>query len=268
MQIIYTADNAIEAHVITHMLEQAGIHAIINGEFLQSAAGELPAAGNIKISVPNDDVHKARELIDEWDKHSLNPEPYEKHKSQTPKENGHSFKTVILAFITGLFLSSLYFYVPVNNEGDDYNRDGILDTMFYYTAHGILKKVTIDVNFDEKIDRIEYSDPSGFIEHAKEDTNYDGYFDTLSKYENGNISKTTVDYNKDKRADRTYIYDKNGQLRTMYYHHEKTENIIKISDFENARLISSRLDENNDEIMDVKYTYDIYENILSKIELK
>ena len=44
MTIVYAATNAVEAHMIVHLLQQSEIEAHIDGEHLQGAVGELPAA--------------------------------------------------------------------------------------------------------------------------------------------------------------------------------------------------------------------------------
>ncbi len=50
-----------------HQLQQAGIEAVIQGEYLQGGIGELPAAGNIRVMVGEDDVAEARQVIADWD---------------------------------------------------------------------------------------------------------------------------------------------------------------------------------------------------------
>ncbi|MGH8236853.1 MAG: DUF2007 domain-containing protein [Steroidobacteraceae bacterium] len=67
MQRVYQALNNIQAHMVMHVLEQAGVHAQVQGEFLQSGAGELPV-GLVGVAVADEDVELAREVIDEWEK--------------------------------------------------------------------------------------------------------------------------------------------------------------------------------------------------------
>jgi tRNA nucleotidyltransferase/poly(A) polymerase len=45
MKTIYQAVNAIEAHMLRDLLAQEGLSPVIQGEHLQGAVGELPAAG-------------------------------------------------------------------------------------------------------------------------------------------------------------------------------------------------------------------------------
>ena len=67
MKTVYDASSNIEAHLIMHQLQQAGIEATIQGEYLQGGIGELPAAGNIRVVVPAKDVAEARQVIADWE---------------------------------------------------------------------------------------------------------------------------------------------------------------------------------------------------------
>jgi putative signal transducing protein len=67
MKSVFDASSNIEAHLVVHQLQQAGIEAAIQGEFLQGGIGELPAAGNIRVMVGEDDVDEARQVIADWD---------------------------------------------------------------------------------------------------------------------------------------------------------------------------------------------------------
>jgi hypothetical protein len=67
MKTVYDAATNIEAHLVMHQLQQAGIEASIQGEFLQGGIGELPAAGNIRVMVDPKDEAEARLVIADWD---------------------------------------------------------------------------------------------------------------------------------------------------------------------------------------------------------
>ena len=68
MQRVYQAANSIEAHMVVHMLEEAGVSAHVQGEYLQSGAGELPVGNLVGVVVADDDVEIAREIISDWEK--------------------------------------------------------------------------------------------------------------------------------------------------------------------------------------------------------
>ena len=68
MKRVYNAANHIQAHMVMHVLEQAGVHALVQGEFLQSGAGELPVGNLVGVAVDDEDVAVAREIIEDWEK--------------------------------------------------------------------------------------------------------------------------------------------------------------------------------------------------------
>ncbi len=67
MKTVFDASSNIEAHLVMHQLQQAGIEATIQGEYLQGAIGELPAAGFIRVLVKAKDVDAARQVIADWE---------------------------------------------------------------------------------------------------------------------------------------------------------------------------------------------------------
>ena len=68
MKRVYNAANNIQAHIVMHVLEQAGVHALVQGEFLQSGAGELPVGNLVGVAVDDEDVEIAREIIEDWER--------------------------------------------------------------------------------------------------------------------------------------------------------------------------------------------------------
>ncbi|MCY7354705.1 MAG: DUF2007 domain-containing protein [Lysobacter sp.] len=52
MKVVYEAGNVIDAHLVRHALEHAGIPAFVRGEALLGAIGELPVFGMIAVCVP------------------------------------------------------------------------------------------------------------------------------------------------------------------------------------------------------------------------
>lgn len=67
MKTVFDASSNIEAHLAMHQLQQAGIAAAIQGEYLQGGIGELPAIGNVRVVVPDEDVEAARQVIADWE---------------------------------------------------------------------------------------------------------------------------------------------------------------------------------------------------------
>ena len=67
MTKIYSAQNAIDAHIVKGMLEQHGIQARVNGEYLQGGIGELPLIDLVTVSVAEEDYEKALEVVREYE---------------------------------------------------------------------------------------------------------------------------------------------------------------------------------------------------------
>jgi hypothetical protein len=68
MRRVVQAANHIQAHMVMHVLEQAGVHALVQGESLQSGAGELPLGNLVGVAGADVDVEIAREIISDWEK--------------------------------------------------------------------------------------------------------------------------------------------------------------------------------------------------------
>ncbi|HEY4560691.1 MAG TPA: DUF2007 domain-containing protein [Lysobacter sp.] len=52
MKTVYDAANLIDAHLVRHALEDAGIPVFIRGEALTGGMGELPIHGMVQVCVP------------------------------------------------------------------------------------------------------------------------------------------------------------------------------------------------------------------------
>lgn len=63
MQVVYEADNIFDANLIKGLLESAGLTAFVNGEMLTGGIGELPAAGLVRVAVPDTDVDRALDVV-------------------------------------------------------------------------------------------------------------------------------------------------------------------------------------------------------------
>jgi len=67
MKLVYEANQLGEAHIIKHLLERAGLHPIIHGEYLQGGVGEIAATGLLKVMVNATDYAEAKDIIQTWD---------------------------------------------------------------------------------------------------------------------------------------------------------------------------------------------------------
>lgn len=67
MPKVYSAQNPVDAHIVKGLLEQQGITALVNGEYLQGGIGELPLIDLVTVRVAESDVVAAREIIREYE---------------------------------------------------------------------------------------------------------------------------------------------------------------------------------------------------------
>jgi hypothetical protein len=256
MKLLYEASNTVEAHMILNLLEQAGLSARIDGEYLQGGVGELQATGIVRVMVEEFDYPEAKKIIQEWDA----KQPAEVDKPQTKKKS--TFGSALTGFIFGIGIMMAYYYTPITNDGIDYNGDGKLDEKWTYVNYRI-SKTEIDRNFDGNIDFIYSFDRAGLIESSSSDDDFNGTFETDTYFDYGNIvwqkSDTTGDGFKDYK-----INFKNGVIDTVTFISPSTKKAIKIQKFSPFTLISAEVDTAGDGVMDTFYEYDFVEEIAKK----
>jgi hypothetical protein len=64
MRVVYEAAHLIDAHLVRHALEDAGIPVFVRGEALLGGIGELPACGLVAVCVPDLAWPQARALVE------------------------------------------------------------------------------------------------------------------------------------------------------------------------------------------------------------
>jgi hypothetical protein len=65
MRVIYHAEGIVDAHLVKDALENAGIPAFINGEYLIGGVGQLPARDFLGVSVPDVCIEAAEPVVRE-----------------------------------------------------------------------------------------------------------------------------------------------------------------------------------------------------------
>lgn len=63
MRVVYEAANLIDAHLVRHALEAAGLPVFLRGEQLIGGMGELPLFGVVAVCVPEAALPEAREIV-------------------------------------------------------------------------------------------------------------------------------------------------------------------------------------------------------------
>lgn len=71
MQLVFRANNILEAHIIAGLLKSEGIDSHVGGHYLQGAVGDLPATDFAHIFVDDADQARAEALIADYENDSL-----------------------------------------------------------------------------------------------------------------------------------------------------------------------------------------------------
>ena len=66
MRVVYEAENLIDAHLVKGVLEHAGLHVFVRGEYLTGALGDLPMMGLVAVCVSDSDYDVAERIVAEW----------------------------------------------------------------------------------------------------------------------------------------------------------------------------------------------------------
>src|SRR5262245_29489248 len=127
MKCVYEAGNGVEAHMIAHMLAQHDIETRIDGEYLTSGVGELPAAGLVRVMAEERHYERARQIIREWEAKSP-PTP-------KPREQRRSFGAAWFLFGIAVTIGAMSWFDRERTlpQGVDFDGDGRLDEHFIYS---------------------------------------------------------------------------------------------------------------------------------------
>ncbi len=70
MKIVYKAANIIEAHLVSGLLQAHEIQAFVSGHYLQGGVGEIAPNGFANVSVVDDDVTLAIQVVTEYEQNT------------------------------------------------------------------------------------------------------------------------------------------------------------------------------------------------------
>lgn len=255
MKCIFEASSGLEAHMISNLLQQAGIVARIDGEYLQGGIGELQAMGFVRVLVDDADYIHAQQVIKSWD--SAQSEPT---KRVEPKRKSSGIGIgLLLGLLIGVGATFIAYNTPVSLDGIDHNDDGKLDEKWTYRDNRI-EKAEIDRNLDGSIDTISLYNRKGRIYKSESDENFDGIFETTITYKRSNPILHVADTDQDGVIDYK-AYFNNGVLTDIEILGPTSSSPKKKQQYNMYKLISSEFDSNGDGIYDKQYTYDYYEQI-------
>ncbi len=70
MKIVYKAANIIEAHLVSGLLQAHEIQAHVSGHYLQGGVGEIAPNDFANVSVADDDVTQAIQVVTEYEQNA------------------------------------------------------------------------------------------------------------------------------------------------------------------------------------------------------
>jgi len=256
MKVAYEAADAIEAHMIRDLLKQEGVSADIHGEHLLGAMGDIPVAGAVRVMVDETDYARARSVVQRWDAAQPKEIPRPLHRPS------RAWLWLLVGLLAGVSTTYAYFRSPVTVQGVDFNRDGLLDDKYTYSASGTLLRVERDRNFDHKVDYIDGYDQRGLIESSDSDDDFDGVFETHTKYRDGNPVHTTIDSDGDGYADVGIQYV-DGVAISAEFLNPSTGLPLRVEHYKLSRLLYADVDTDKDGKLDTRYVYDRMHMVVS-----
>lgn len=247
---VYEAANAVEAQMLQDLLKQDGIATRIDGAFLQGAVGELQAGGLVRLVVEDDDDHaRARAVIEQWER----AEPDAPSASSTPSapRRGGRALWALLGAAVGIAGTAALMRAPVSVDGIDYNGDGVLDEQWSYSKTGTVVEARLDRNLDGKVDLVQHSDWRGRIETTESDDDFDGRFETLTRFRLGNAESSEIDTDGDGIPDLRSWF-KHGVLETNEYLDPVSGKPRRVERLKLGRVVATEIDTDRDGRLDTR----------------
>ena len=261
MRTVCEPSNSLEGHMLQDLLKQRGISARLEGAGLQSGVGELPAIGLVRLLVADDDFDEARAVIEEWDKTTVSDPP-----SIRPRQPMGAVAGAVLGLAIGIGGAFLYFRVPINVDGIDYNDDRVLDERWKSSAAGTPIATEIDRNFDGAVDFVWNHDRHGLAVSGESDDDFNGTFETRFKVRHGQVYLSEVDTDGDTTPN-LKSRAKFGVLTTVEYRTNSSDKPVRVETYRLGRLVGAEVDTNRDGTLDRRYTYDAFGEISAREQI-
>ncbi len=253
MQRVYRAANNVEAHMVVHMLEQSGVRAHVQGEHLQSGAGELPLGNLVAVAVADEDVASARELIREWEAQIAAPDEPTAATSRQSSGVSHGMAFVAGVALTGVLAWSIY-DGPDTSEGLDRNGDGTVDEKLFFDG-GLLSRDEADRDFDGRVDAITEYTRNGDASSYRTDDDFDGRLESTIRYRDRLVQQSEVDVDGDGQTDVRTVYERGVASRTEYLD-RASRRIVKTVTFGGGKPVRVELDRDADGQVERAYDLD------------
>lgn len=236
--------------MLLDLLRQQGFTGRVDGEYLQGAIGELPAAGLVRVMVEEQDYAAAKAVIEKWDAVQPLHEPL-----PVDRKAGSRFNIFMIGLCAGIALAYAYYQSPVSREGVDHNGDGVLDDRWSYARSDRPLTNEVDRNLDGKIDYVAGFNRFGTIASVESDDDFNGVFESRTTYRQGNAELSETDTNGDGFRDLKTNFEYGVVISTEYIY-PATGLPYRMEYFRLGKMTHAELDSDKDGKMDKRIRYD------------
>ncbi len=256
MRCVYQGDALLDARMVADQLTQQGIEVEILGGHLPGGAGELPAGGQVRVMVAEEDVESALHIVAEWERATA----HQTREHLNASKRSRSLAGFVLGLITGI--SGVWILValpepPESTRYFDHNQDQQPDTWHHYEQRQ-LQQVRKDRNFDGEVDAVWQYTGAGRRRAGELDQDFDGRRETRLSFDNNLLERREMDLDGDGRTDVSETY-RQGVLRERRFHDPATGEIRKRTRYQaGARPRESGLDTTGDGMTDTRIRYNRY----------
>jgi hypothetical protein len=242
------------------LVQHAGVSAHVQGEHLQSGAGELPVGNLVAVAVADEDVAKAREVVREWEARIAAPDA----AASEPKQSSgvsHGIAFLVGAALSGGLVWAAY-HGPDTSEGLDHSGDGKIDEKFFYDG-GRLARIETDRDFDGRVDLILVYDRHGDPLEYRSDDDFDGKLESVTHLRNGQPLKWQADWDGDGQPDVRSVYE-HGVIGKTEYLDRASGRVVKTVTHRGGKAARAALDLDGDGGFERGYEFDEIDEPIAK----
>ncbi len=251
---VYESDDATQAQIVLHLLEQAGIDAQLLGGHPAGGIGDPPGSIRARVFVSEEDADTAAAVVEDWQ-----GSPVELPVASS-SVGGFSPGWMLAGVVLGVVVTTLFFGWRLQatqfTTTYDYNNDGRIDEWVYYRGD-YASRVDVDRNFDGEVDQKWVFSTRGAQEQVELDEDFDGRFETVTRYRYGQPVTLNVDDDGDGLSNMRQHF-RDGVLVKADFYHPSRRHVVTSNTYRMNRLVSSSIDTDDDGELDTLIEYDEY----------
>lgn len=257
MRTVYDAAHGLEAQLVVDMLAGEGIEAIVTGAGLTSAVGTLPTMGLVQVRVAEEDVERALAAIAAWRATPVEADPEE--PPALPRRPARRMPWFVVGAVSGAAITFALMHPWRSTE----MRLGIGDRVAERVVRegDRIVRVESDENRDGRMDQIWVYGSSEGSYLRQEDADFDGRFESESRYVNDRPISAKADHDGD-GYDEYQAKFRNGQLVEETWTSPDSKQITLRRSYDGATPMSE-IDSDGDGRLDTRRRHDLRGEIVA-----